>query len=317
MHICTNWQEILENHLQSSQKPLIVVIGPTASGKTAFSLNIAEYLNNLKNSGKWKGAEIINADSRQLYRHMNIGTAKITEEEKRGVVHHLIDEVDPNEEINIAWYKERAAKIIDDCHSRSIVPIFVGGSMLYISAIVDGLDPLPTAPPELRAKIEAAYDEDDGWALYDRLEKIDPVTASAFDKQNKHYVVRAMELWEMTGIAPSKLKKTIPPPYDILMFGMHWPRTELTERINMRAKQMLDAGWIEEVEGLIDRGYSAKDPGMKSHGYKEVIQWLSSEDRNKEELEKVIASKTRQYAKRQMTWWKDDERINWIDAKQL
>lgn len=302
------WLRIVDEHLKQAKKPLIVVLGPTASGKTNFSLDVAKYIGN---------AEVINADSRQLYRHLNIGTAKITEEEKRGVVHHLIDVLEPNEDLTIASYKEMATKVIDDCHARNVVPILVGGSMLYISAVVDGLDPLPSAPPELRKKIEDEYDKDDGWSMYDTLFAIDPATAKSFQAQNKRYVVRAMELYEMTGRKPSELKKTIPPPYQILQLGLMWPRDELTKRIDERTKIMLKSGWIEEVEGLVDKGFTVKDPAMKSHGYKEIMQWLSSDDRNAEELQAVISAKTRQYAKRQMTWWGDDDRIYWIDAKQL
>lgn len=300
--------EIARDQLRVSPKPFIVILGPTASGKTAFSVSLAHELGN---------TEIINADSRQLYRHLNIGTAKITEEEKKGITHHLFDVLDPNQDVSIADYKAMATKIIDDCHARGVVPMLVGGSMLYISAIVDGLDPLPKADPAIRERLEKEWDADDGWSLYDKLVAIDPETAKSFQHQNKHYVVRAMELWETTGVKPSKLKKTVPPPYQILQFGMMWPRDLLTQRIDARTKQLLTSGWIEEVEGLIDKGYGPKDPAMKSHGYKEVMQWLSSEDRDTDALYNVIAAKTRQYAKRQMTWWGDDDRIQWIDIQRV
>lgn len=290
--------------MHSTKKPLIAVVGPTASGKTDFSLEVAREIGN---------AEIVNADSRQFYRGLNVGTAKIGEGEMQGIPHHLIDVLDPSEEVTIAWYKNQATRIIDEILARGNVPMLVGGSMLYVSAVIDGLEPLPVAPPELRKKLEDEYDRDDGWTLYERLEKVDPVTAAAFDQMNKVYVVRALELYELTGRPPSSLKKTVPPPWDVLIFGVRRPQQELSERIAERTKKMLHSGWIEEVEGLIDRGCTASDPAMKSHGYKEIMGWLSSEERNTEELERVITSKTRQYAKRQMTWWKDDPRIHWID----
>lgn len=301
------WQPLVDALLASSKHPLIVILGPTASGKTSFSLDVAMYIGN---------AEVINADSRQLYKYLSIGTAKITEEEKRGVVHHLIDVLEPQEDLTIAHFKKMATEAINDCHARGVMPILVGGSMLYISAVVDGLDPLPVAPPELRARLEQEYDADDGWTLYDKLVEIDPATAKNFAHQNKHYVVRALELYEITGRKPSELKKTIPPPFDILQLGLMWPREELAQRIDERTSQMLRSGWIEEVEGLLDKGFTAKDPAMKSHGYKEIMQWLSTENKNIEELEKVISSKTKQYAKRQMTWWDSDDRIRWVDARQ-
>lgn len=302
------WQELLTHHVQNSSKPLIVILGPTASGKTDFSIAVAKKLGN---------AEIINADSRQLYKYMNVGTAKITEEEKRGVVHHMIDILEPTEDVSIAWYKERAMHIIDDCHARNVVPILVGGSMLYISAVVDGLEPLPPSDPAVRDTLEQEWDSDDGFTLYNRLVEIDPDTAKNFQHQNKRYVVRAMELWEKFHVKPSQLKKTVPPPYQTLQFGMHWPREELTKRIDMRTKKLLESGWIEEVEGLLDRGFTPRDFGMKSHGYREIIAWLASDNQNKEELAEIIAAKTRQYAKRQMTWWGNDDRILWIDGQNL
>lgn len=302
------WQEITRNHVRDAKKPLIVVLGPTASGKTGFSMKLAEMIGS---------AEILNADSRQLYRHMDIGTAKISDAEKRGIPHHLFDVLEPTEDVSIAWYKEQATAIIEDCHKRGVVPILVGGSMLYISAVVDGLDPLPPVDPAIRERLEEEYDVDDGWSLYDRLVEIDPATAKSFESQNKRYVVRAMELYEKTGIPPSQLKKTIPPPYQILQFGMYWAREELTQRIDERTKEMLENGWIEEVEGLLDRGFTVSDPGMKSHGYREIIAWLQSDEQDKGVLMELIASKTRQYAKRQMTWWTGDDRINWLDVRQL
>jgi tRNA dimethylallyltransferase len=324
------WQPLVDQILLQS-KPLIVVLGPTASGKTGLSIQLGRYINNLPLSpapstgsgqalspGGRKGAgraSIINGDSRQLYKFLNIGTAKITDEEKQGIPHELFDVLDPKEDISIAQYKEMAMREIDQCHQEGLVPILVGGSMLYISAVVDGLDPLPPADPEIRKRLEAAWDADDGWTLYDKLVEIDPVTAKSFEKQNKRYVVRAMELYEMTGKPPSTLKKTMPPPYNILQFGMHWNREELVKRIDERTHQLLQSGWIEEVEGLIDKGYTIADPGMKSHGYREIMQWLSSDDRDTQALEEVIAAKTRQYAKRQMTWWNDDNRIQWVDAR--
>lgn len=311
------WPELVTQHLRTSALPLIAIVGPTAGGKTSFSLDVAGLIASTKDEHGWDHAEVINADSRQLYRHLNIGTAKIREEEKRGVLHHLIDVLDPHEEATIAWYKEEATTVIDDCHKRRAAPLLVGGSMLYVSAVIDGLEPLPKADPQLRKKIEAAYDEDDGWTLYEKLQEIDPHTAQSFDRRNKVYVVRAMELFEMTSFPPSKLKKTIPPPYQTLMLGLKWPRETIVKRIEERVKQLLQSGWIEEVEGLIDRGYGSADPAMKSHGYTEIMAWLSSEERNKNELAEAIARKTRAFAKRQETWWGDDERIHWLDGAQF
>jgi len=301
------WQVKVTEHLRVADKPLVVIVGPTASGKTGFSIEVAKHLALLG-----KKAEVVNGDSRQLYKQLDIGTAKVTPEEMDDVSHHLFSVLDPKENVSIAWYKDEAYRVIDEIHARGNIPVLVGGSMLYISTVIDGLDPLPPSDPEVRKRLEKEYDEDDGWSLYDRLTQIDPDTAKNFEHQNKQYVVRALELYEQTGVPPSQLKKTIPPPYQVLMFGMEWPRSQLTERIDVRTKQLLQSGWIEEVEGLVERGYTVQDPGMKSHGYREIMAWLSSDEPDREALYEVIASKTRQYAKRQMTWWKDDERIYWI-----
>lgn len=314
----SNWQELLTSQALKSAQPLVVILGPTASGKTAFSLSVAHFLSApLPGPPLWGegAAEVVNADSRQLYRHLNIGTAKITPEEMRGIPHHLIDVLEPAEETSVAQYKDMATRVIDDCHARGVVPLLVGGSMLYLSAIIDGLDPLPPADRVLRERLEQEWDRDDGITLYDRLVQIDPVTTQSFQHQNKHYVVRAMELYEMTGKPPSTLKKTTPPPYDILQLGLRWPPELLAERITQRTHAMLDSGWIEEVEGLMDQGCTPADPAMKSHGYKEIMQWLQSDERDRQKLEEVIAAKSRQYAKRQMTWWRGDPRIQWIDQR--
>jgi tRNA dimethylallyltransferase len=209
--------------------------------------------------------------------------------------------LDPTVVVRVAWYKEKATEVIREVLGRKRVPVLVGGSMLYISSIVDGLEPLPQSDASVRARLEAEYDKDDGWTLYERLEEVDPKTAASFEQQNRQYVVRALELYELTGKPASELKGTVPCPFDVLIFGLSWPREQITERIDRRTSELLAAGWIEEVEGLLDRGYTAMDPGMKSHGYREVMAWLRSEEPNREELERVIAAKTRQYAKRQMT----------------
>lgn len=326
-----DWQPLVDAHLAASAKPVIVVLGPTCSGKTGFSLELCRHIARHPEPAEgrgakgmvrqahhdvWLGAEVVNADSRQFYTGMDIGTAKITDE-KGSVPHHLFSVLDPKEQVTIAWYQEKANAVIAEIHARGNVPVLVGGSMLYISSVVDGLRPLPEADPELRKELEALYDQDDGWALYDELAAVDPETAKSFDKANKQYVVRAVELYRLTGFPPSQLKKTVPPDFQSLLLGLEWPRDELTKRIDARTPQLVNGGWITEVETLLERGYTEHDPGFKSHGYREIAQWLRSDEQNKEQLIEVIAAKTRQYAKRQMTWWKEDERIRWIDGRNL
>lgn len=332
MHLITpdRWPAVLEKHLQDAKKPLIVVLGPTASGKTAFSVRLAKWM---EANGGARG-EIINADSRQLYRHLDIGTAKVTEQEKDGVSHHLFGVLDPAEEVTIAKYKDMAVKMIDEVHARGNVPILVGGSMLYISAVIDGLEPPAPVDKALREKLEAAYDADKGEALYAKLQEIDPETAAAFHRNNRPYLVRAMAMYEASGIAPSAQKQKFDCPYDLLLFGMYWDRKSLTDRIKARTPLLLKAGWVEEVMGLRKMGYDKNTPAMKSHGYREVLEAIERKEKatgigdwrleigesklvdevsQDLELIETIDMKTRQYAKRQMTWWKHDERIQWVE----
>lgn len=241
-----SWQQRIKDHIKKSAKPLIVILGPTASGKTSFSVDVAKSI----------GAEIINADSRQLFTGMDIGTAKITKQEMDGVPHHLIDIFDPHEKATSAWYKQEAEKIINTLHAKDTVPILVGGSMLYIASITDGL----SFDDEIRTELRSPEAEC---------------------------------------------------KYDLLIFGLGKERSETVVKINNRTEGLFAAGWIDEVQGLIDKGYTKDDPGMKACGYREIIDYLQTGS-DLESLKESIAAKTRQYARRQMTWWKGDTRILWI-----
>lgn len=326
MAMAQNWKAALTFHVRKSAHPLIVVLGPTASGKTAFSLEIAQHITSLAAEvhepplpKRRQVAEIINADSRQLYRFMDIGTAKIRPDEMAGITHHFLDVLDPKEEATAAWYKTEATRVIEEILRRGNIPILVGGSMLYISALIDDLEFPAGADPAVRKKLEEQYDADEGTALYARLMEIDPETASAFSMKNKPYVIRAMEIFESSGMKPSDVKQTGSCPWDLLIFGIRRPREELVARIDARTRQMFEQGWIEEVQSLLDRGYSVDDPGMKSHGYREIAEAITNEqlESKNEQLLELITAKTRQYAKRQMTWWRNDQRIQWIDASEL
>ena len=299
----------IESLLRQSARPLIVVLGPTASGKTDFSIALA-----LAMAEEGRPGEIVNADSRQLYKHMDIGTAKITKGEMQGVPHHLLDVLDPKTETTAAWYKAEATKAIDSILARGRVPLLVGGSMLYLSAVIDGLAFPVASGPDARARLEDEYDRDGGKILYTRLLEIDPDTAQAFDRANKPYVVRAMEIYEAAGEKPSALKRREDVPYDLFILGIGRSREELARRIGERTRKLFERGWADEVRRLLARGYRKRDPGMKSHGYREIIRALKAGQEPDAWLVEAIAAKARQYAKRQMTWWKEDERIRWIDA---
>lgn len=300
--------QVVTSFLDNSVRPLLVVTGPTGSGKTSFSLDLAELLQ----KEKGKGVEVVNADSRQCYEHLNVGTAKIRPEEMRGIPHRLIDVLDPTEEATIAWYKDQAECEIGSVLRKGNIPMMVGGSMLYISAVIDGLEPLPSSP-EIRNKLKEEYDKDDGKSLMERLEEIDPESASGIPIQNKAYLVRAVEIFETTGKPASEAKRAKGSDYDLLILCMDVPRDELIEHINQRTKKMLNEGWIEEVQSLLEKGYTTNDPGMKSHGYREIIAWIESGSSDRSKLEEDVSSKVRRYAKRQMTWWRNDPRVHWVN----
>ncbi len=307
----TSWQRDLTAFLANAASPLIVILGPTASGKTSFSLQVAEFLHEER-----KHAEVINADSRQLYRSLDIGTAKITQEEMKGVPHHLLSVLDPDQEVTIAWYKKEAEKIIASLHHQKNVPLLTGGSMLYISAIIDGLSPASASDPALRSRLSDEYDQDAGVTLHRRLQEIDPESAQAIPRENKHYVIRALEIFELTGKKKSESKEMTVCPYDLFILGMDIPKEELHRRIDARIEKMFADGWINEVKELVKAGYDEHAPAMESHGYREIVAWITAgeDSATLNAVKEQIAKNTRQYVKRQLTWWKGDSRIQWVNA---
>lgn len=313
--------------LSGAKRPLLVLVGPTASGKTAFAIKIANEWKEKRE--KRNEIEIVNADSRQLYRHLDIGTAKISKEEMRGVPHHLLNVLDPKEEVTAAWYKREAERVIAEIHARGNIPFLVGGSMLYISAVIDQLEFVASADPLLRQKLREELKSKGPEVLYDQLKALDPEGALGIDPRNGVYLLRALEVCLTTGCTLEAAKKKQPSPYDLFILGIDPAREELRQRIHDRVRAMFKAGWVEEVQSFLDRGYSENDPGMVSHGYREILSALASGKLkmparptagsdgengkwNCDELIEIIAAKSRQYAKRQMTWWQRDNRIQWI-----
>ncbi len=301
----SKWRSEAHAFVRATKVPLIVIVGPTASGKTSFSIELAL---DLQKEGFTP--EIINADSRQLYKLLDIGTAKITEDEKRGVMHHLLSVLDPKEEVSIAWFQREATAVIKKLHSERKIPILVGGSMLYVSSIIDGLEPLPS-DASIRERLTKEYEVDSGETLHTRLSELDPDAAQSIPRQNKIYLIRALELLEMTGKSALDRKKISRSPYDLLMFGMCPELEELKKRIGLRIKAMFDVGWIDEVRSLLAKGYLPTDPGMKSVGYAEIAALLEGKMKEADAMS-AIAKKTRAYAKRSRTWWRDDSRILWL-----
>lgn len=301
----------IRTFLRSAVRPLLVLVGPTASGKTALSLSVAHSL-----SKEDDAVEIINADSRQLYAHLDIGTAKIRPEEMQGVPHHLFSVKDPKETVTAAWFKKEAERTIDEIHARGKIAFLVGGSMLYVSAVIDNLSFVQVPDPALRAQLRSDLTHQGAAALYARLQELDPEGALSIDPENSVYLLRALEVCLSTGISLRNAKRQQPSPYALFMLGTTFPVGELHRRISVRTRQMFASGWVEEVAGLLQSGYTINDPGMQSHGYREIAAELSHHStetvRQDTSLQEKISAKTRQYAKRQCTWWRHDDRIRWL-----
>ena len=290
----------------SNKQKVIVIVGPTASGKTDLSIRLAKELN----------GEIISADSMQIYKRMTIGTAKPTSKEMQGIPHHMIDIVEPTENFNVAMYKEIAEKKIEEVLQKGKTPIIVGGTGLYIDTLVNGIEftDMERAPEYCKILEEQVAIKGVDW-LYEELEKIDPEAARIIEKNNIRRVIRALEIYKVTGKTKTQLDKESrrEPKYDYIIFGMLWEREKLYERINLRGDIMFELGLLEEVKELLStEGFSKT--ALQGLGYKEVVEYLEGTVTYDEMVEK-IKMETRRYAKRQMTWFKRNDRIIWLDAE--
>ena len=246
--------------------PLVVLVGATAVGKTALSLTLCERF----------AGEVISADSRQIYRGMDIGTAKASLAERSRIPHHLIDIRDPDAVLTVAEYQALAYAAIDDIHRRGCVPFLVGGTALYVRAVAEGLR-IPSVPPDavLRAALEADLAEGGVDALARRLTDLDPKTAAQIDRRNPRRVLRALEIVLLTGHAKVDLEGSSPPPYRILALALDRPRADLHRRIDARVDAMFAQGLVAETERLLAAGYDPAPPAMTSLGYREVIAYLA------------------------------------------
>ncbi len=288
---------------KAPQKPLLVLVGPTAVGKTALSLALAEHLD----------AEIVSADSRLLYRGMDIGTAKPTPEERRRVPHHLIDVADPDETWTVARFQDAAYQAIEAIHRRGRLPMLVGGTGQYVWAVVEGWQ-VPRVPPQpgLREALERWGEAIGPEALHARLAVLDPKAAERIHPTNLRRTVRALEVIFSTGRLFSQQRSKRPPPYDILIVGLTRPRAELHQRIRERIEAMLQAGWLDEVRRLLASGYSPDLPSMSGIGYAELIAHLQGEMSLEEAIER-IRRRTHVFVRRQANWFKaTDPRIHWF-----
>ncbi|MEW9033402.1 MAG: tRNA (adenosine(37)-N6)-dimethylallyltransferase MiaA [Planifilum fimeticola] len=284
--------------------PLLVIVGPTAVGKTSLSLSLA---------GAFRG-EIVSGDSMQVYRHMDIGTAKVTAEEREKIPHHLIDIVDPDHPFTVEEYQRLAREAIEDIQRRGRLPILVGGTGLYIQSVTHGyLLPGVEGNPELREKLHRFADEEGNEKLWEKLKAVDPETAVRLHPNDRRRIIRALEVYEGTGIPFSKLQRKSSPRYDMLWIGLTMSRERLYERINRRVDRMMAEGLVEEVEALRNKGYHRDLTSMQALGYKEIMMYLDGEI-SREEAVEAIKRGTRKYAKRQLSWFRRIPEIHWFDV---
>jgi len=284
---------------------IIVIVGPTASGKTNLSIELAEKLN----------SEIINADSRQVYKFMDIGTAKPTKEELQRVKHYFIDRVKPDEHYDAGMFGKEGRKVIELMIKQDKIPIVSGGSGLYIKSLVDGLFEGPERDENIRSKIEERLKTESIDSLYKELCDIDYEASQKIQPNNKHRIIRALEVYYLTGIPISKLHKMnkIEINFIPVFIGLYWERKVLYQRINQRTIDMLNSGLVEEVKNLLNMGYNKNLKSFKTVGYKEPIEFIEGKI-TYDEMINLIQQYTRNYAKRQLTWFRADNRIHWVDA---
>ena len=285
---------------------LLVIVGPTAVGKTEVAVNLARRV---------KG-EVISADSRQIYREMDIGTAKPSERIRKEIPHHLIDVVFPDEVFNAAEFGVRARSIIKRLQKERKLPILVGGSGLYIRAAVDGLFVGPGADWELRERLKEKARREGNESLYRDLKRIDPEAASRIHPNDQRRIIRALEVYELTGKKISSYQKERSARLSgVVMIGLERKRESLYRLINERVDRMIGQGLIEEVKSLLDKGYSEDLPSMQGLGYRQIIGYLKG-DYSKEEAIRLIKRDTRRFARRQLNWFKKDDRIIWLNMEE-
>jgi len=289
-------------------KPLVVILGATATGKTGLAIELAKALD----------GEVVSADSRQVYRYMDIGTAKPTPAERQEAVHHLIDYVDPAKNLTLAAYQRDAYTAIDSLHTRGKLPLLVGGTGQYITAVVEGWS-IPSVPPnhELRADLELQAATGGPNALHARLAVYDPDYAARIHPNNVRRVVRALEICLTTGSTVTALQQKHPPPYRVYTLGLHMERDALYARADARVDHMVTVGLVDEVRGLLERGYDPQLPSMSAVGYREIVAHLI-QGRPLDDCVQEIKHNTHDFIRRQEVWFRGhDHGILWHNVGNL
>lgn len=289
----------------TGEGPLIVIVGPTAVGKTYLAVRLAEEF----------AGEIVSADSRQVYRAMDIGTAKPSAQELTRVPHHLVDIVDLATDFHVAEFQAAAYATIDAIHRRGKLPFLVGGTGQYVQAVIEGWQIPPVAPdPDFREGLYAWAEAEDPTALHQRLERVDPDAASRIHPNNVRRVIRALEVFEATGRPISDWQAKVPPPYRVLQIGLTMDRDKLYDQIDQRVDAMVQAGLADEVRTLLDAGYTFDVPAMSSLGYGEFEPYFAGEV-SLEDVVQRIKHETHRFVRHQYNWFsEDDPDIHWFDA---
>lgn len=288
------------------RKKLILIVGPTAVGKTDLSIKLAKELN----------GEIFSVDSMQIYKDMDIGTAKIEESEMEGIPHYMIDIVNPDEEFSVSDFRELAYKYIYEISSKGKVPIGVGGTGLYVNSLVYQLNFAEAESDEkIRDKYTELAEKYGNQYIMDKLKEIDPESAERLNLNDTKRIIRAIEIYEMTGKKMSENYSNFRKEnddFELVIIGLNRDRQKLYERINLRVDIMMENGLVDEVRDLLERGFTKDMTSMKAIGYKEVIEYIEG-NMDYDEMVEILKRNSRRFAKRQLTWFRRDERIKWFD----
>ena len=285
---------------------LVAIVGPTATGKSRLALRLAQLF----------AGEIVSGDSRQVYRHMDIGTAKPSPEELSLIPHHLINIVNPDESFSLAQYQQLAYQAIEDIQKRHKLPLLAGGSGLYVWSVVEGWKIPPVPPdPEFRHSLEERAARGEGDELYQELLEVDPVAGQRIDRRNIRRVIRALEVHRSTEMLSSRLPQKKAPPFDILIIGLTAERDELYRRVDQRVDEMIEQGLVEEVKKLVSMGYNFELPAMSGIGYRQIGLFLKDEASLASAIQQ-IKFETHRFVRHQYAWFRlTDDRIKWFDIQ--